>query len=214
MKWIKLTDRLPQEGKQVVIKDSQGIMAQYTRNNDGYNESATGNNNQLVEWLDEEAEWVDPQLERILKTHQEIIHTYHCGSLADKIGSVLRHYQRESASAIGERKRMTEDTLVYFRSVVMITESIGLAGTHGEKNARLRGLIELLNTAIDKLRDEQLNGLLHNWPDYSIGGRSDYPYRSILDEVRNLKRENDELKKQLNGSEGTTQGTDDDNVKF
>ena len=158
----------------------------------------------LVRWLDEEAEPTqDPKLERIVKEHEQIIHTFHCGDLAKKIQAILNHYKHDAAQAISERKRMNQETLVYFRSVIMCAEMVGMGGTHHEKDARLRGMIELLNQAIKKLQDEDHNSLLDNWG-YGFGGRSDYPYRSLLDDMRQLKRENEELKKQLHTFEGKT----------
>lgn len=134
------------------------------------------------------------KIKQLIKRHADSIHTHHCGDEAEQIASILNHYERTAASAIGEKKDAIDGTLVYFRSLVMLCESIGMAHTHGEKNARLRGLVELLNSAIGKLKQEKTDALLNNWEMYSWS-YSDYPYRGVIEKYNDLKRENEELKK-------------------
>lgn len=136
------------------------------------------------------------QIKKIINQHEKSIHIYHAGDEAEKIAQVINHYERKAAEAIGSRKQMIEDTLVYFRSVVMITESIGMAGTHAEKAARLRGLIELLQSAISKLKQEKEEDILNNWRSFSWDF-STYPYQSILEKFDDAKRENERLKSRL-----------------
>ena len=136
------------------------------------------------------------KLKSLIESHEKSIHIYHAGDDADKVAQIIRHYERCAADAIGARKQMIEDTLVYFRSVVLITESIGLAGTHAEKAARLRGLIELLQSAITKLKQEKEESLLNNWSWYSWDF-STFPYENILRRFDELKRENESLKESL-----------------
>lgn len=120
----------------------------------------------------------------------------HYGSykLLDRIQNHIGDEERNAQIAIADKKQLIEDALVYFRSVVMIAESIGMAGTHAEKSARLRGLIELLNSAISKLRKEQTDSILNNWEMFHWG-YSDYPYKRILENYSDLQRQNDDLKK-------------------
>lgn len=136
------------------------------------------------------------KINQIIKEHESSVRCYYAGDESEKIKALLSHYKDKSAEEIGKRKQLIEDALVYFRSVVMITESIGMAGTHAEKSARLRGLIELLNSAISKLRAEQSDSLLNNWESYSWS-YSDYPYRAMLESMNRLKAQNEYLKAKL-----------------
>jgi hypothetical protein len=79
----------------------------------------------------------------------------------------------------------------------MLAESVGMGSTHGEKAARLRGMIELLDNTISKLKEEHTDQILNHWP-FGFGGMSDYPYRAILEKLDSLKRENEELKLKVN----------------
>lgn len=115
------------------------------------------------------------------------------GEYPSRLRNLFLHYQQKAGNAIAKNKSVVEDCLVYFRSVAMLAESVGMAQTHNEKNARLRGLVELLESAIHKLRTHQEDELMHNWQ-YFSWHVSDYPYRAVL---RNLQQENRELKAKL-----------------
>jgi hypothetical protein len=81
----------------------------------------------------------------------------------------------------------------------MSVEMVAIAQTHGEKNARLRGFIELLNSTSSKLNDGYEDEILRGWR-FETYGNSDLPYQSILRKFNELKRENAELKEKLNPS--------------
>jgi hypothetical protein len=121
---------------------------------------------------------------------------FSCGSLLDQVAHVVETAERGSRTAIADKRKLIEDALVYFRSVILIAESIGMAATHAEKAARLRGLIELLNSAISKLRNDQQEHLLQNWESFSWG-YSDYPYHRILEKYSELERQNKQMKEAL-----------------
>lgn len=136
------------------------------------------------------------KLKTFIQRHEKSIHIFHAGDIADKTAQVVNHYEHLAAEAVTKRKQFIEDALVYFRSVIMITETIGMAGTHAEKAARLRGLVELLNSVINKLKDEQTENILSNWEFFSWD-YSSYPYKSVLEKFSESKRENEQLKKRI-----------------
>lgn len=139
---------------------------------------------------------LEQELIGIINKHQDSIKNYYHGNVVDKVNHLLNHYKDIAAKEIEQRKSLIEDVLVYFRSVVMITETVGMAGTHAEKAARLRGLIELLNSTINKLRNSQTDHLLNNFGWYNWD-YSDYPYRSLIEKLSELKRQNEYFKAQL-----------------
>lgn len=139
--------------------------------------------------LEEAKEAIKFLIDREEKTRRH----YSSYTLLDRLQNHIADEERNAQSAIADKKRLIEDATVYFRSVIMISESIGMASTHAEKSARLRGLIELLNSAISKLRQEQQESLLNNWEHFHWG-YSDYPYKRILENYSDLQRENDRMK--------------------
>lgn len=141
-------------------------------------------------------ETFEQKLKRIINQHEKSIHIYHAGDEVEKVAQIVNHYERIAAEAIAKRKQFIEDALVYFRSVVMITETVGMAGTHAEKAARLRGLVELLNNVIAKLKQEQTENILYNWQGFNWDF-STYPYQSVLQKFDETKRENEQLKSRI-----------------
>lgn len=134
------------------------------------------------------------EIEKIIAEKEKEYGSYYStDSLPNKLLRVLQSAERGSVSAIADKRKLIEDALVYFRSVAMISESIGMAGTHAEKASRLRGLIELLNSAIGKLRNEQQESLLQNWESFSWS-YSDYPYRKVLENYKALQIQNEQMK--------------------
>ncbi|MFT3679451.1 MAG: hypothetical protein QM791_04210 [Ferruginibacter sp.] len=136
------------------------------------------------------------ELEAAVKAHEKTARTHFTGSLTDRLNSLVNHYRHDTANMVAKRKELIENTLVYFRSVAMISESIGMAGTHAEKSARLRGLIELINSAISKLRKEQEEDILSNWNFFSWD-HATYPYLRVLEKFNELKQQNEWLRKNL-----------------
>lgn len=133
------------------------------------------------------------KIDKVIKRYEDDIQIGLSGEYHTKIRNLISHFQQETAKAISTKKSLLDDCTVYFRSVVMLAESVGMAETHAEKSARLRGLVQLLESAIVKLRNSQGDELMHNWQyfDFNI---SDYPYRAVL---RNLQQENQEMKRRL-----------------
>lgn len=138
------------------------------------------------------------KIDEIIRQHEKVTHHSICGDIFERLEFVISWYKRESADQITERKQLIEDSISYFKSIRMLCESVGMGTTHAEKEHRLRGLIQLLDVAIEKLRKEETDNLENNWPFFRWGNRSDYPYRDILSKYDELKRENDELKKKIN----------------
>lgn len=56
MKWIKVTDRLPEKGKSVVVRDAKGHAETYKLTEYGWNlqNQVLGSNETAVEWLEED----------------------------------------------------------------------------------------------------------------------------------------------------------------
>lgn len=110
------------------------------------------------------------------------------GSTAERAKSVLREYEDKATSALSDVKAFRDDMLTYFRALVLILTMTGEAATHAEKAARLRGAIELLESAIEQLRKKDLDLLfsMWRWPDLF---RSDWPTRRLMERIHDLERE-------------------------
>lgn len=148
------------------------------------------------EWMAEKYEGWDKLEDFVKRTETESRH-YYGGSLTERIVAVINHSQHLAAKALADKMQVIDDMKTYVRSMCMCAEMVAIAGTHGEKAARLRGMIELMNSTSNKLNEGYSDELLNGWR-FQTYGNSDLPYQSILRKCEELKRENEALKKQLN----------------
>lgn len=134
------------------------------------------------------------EIETLLREHQakqKFSQGY--GSTAERARSSFMHYEDKATRALSDVKVFRDDMLVYFRALVLILTMTGEAGTHAEKAARLRGAIELLEQAIEQLRNKDLETLfsMWKWPDLF---RSDWPTRRLMERIHDQERELNELR--------------------
>lgn len=145
----------------------------------------------------EEVVTVDVQhLERILEKFEKDEHVtygYH-RTFAQRLESMLRFYQDRAVNQMRGSQSLRDDVLVYMRALSMIVAQAADAATHGEKNARLRGVIAMCETAIQQLRKEEFSFNSNFYWREDIF-RSDYPVRHYLDRIHELEQKVEELQK-------------------
>ncbi len=116
------------------------------------------------------------------------------GSLADQVREAFQWHHRKTEQVIGGAKAFNQDLIVYFRAIALVAGMVGNAGTHREKNARLRGLIEQIESAVQKLRDNDMRfDRDYYWAAPDVW-RSDYPVREYIQRNQELERQIAELK--------------------
>lgn len=131
----------------------------------------------------------------IIKDHSERLRCYHCGSDEEKIAHIIRDYHDHATEAIGKVKAFRDDLQTWLRAIALVLEMTGNASTHAEKNARLRGALELLESAIGKLRDHEIEfSMSYRFNAHDVF-RSDYPTRHFLERIRELEHELKEARK-------------------
>lgn len=143
------------------------------------------------------------RLEELLDKEQEFQREYRAyGTLADKIANCFAWYRNNQERVIGGAKVFNEDMILYMRAIALVAEMVGNAGTHAEKNARLRGLIEQIESAIHKLREQQFNFReTYYWRSPDVW-RSDYPLRRYMEQKHDLQRQLDQANEQIAALKG------------
>ncbi|MBL1176935.1 hypothetical protein [Pantanalinema sp. GBBB05] len=140
---------------------------------------------------------LEQQSDRIvgaLKDHERRLGCHYSSEPADRVRSILRDYEERAARATQLLADMRSDTLTYLRAISLMIDSAGNAGTHREKDATLRAVIRLTESAIAKLRDS-LKRFGSNWHNPDIFA-SDYPVMDYIKRIRELESENKALKGQ------------------
>ena len=125
-------------------------------------------------------------LVKITQQYEEVIRYMHCGSLPEKIEALLRRSEQQVSEALASMRQFNEDTLIWVHALVIVADSAANAGTHTEKNARLRGLVGILESTAEKLREQQFtfDSSYHRWPNLY---HSDYPVRRYMDRAESAE---------------------------
>lgn len=127
------------------------------------------------------------KITKIVREHEEDLHSYSGDDISRRVAGILRHYQSIAEQQVSKQKTLRDDLLVWFRAMAMNLEMTGNAGTHAEKGARLRGAIDLTESVIGKLRDMTFDlQWSHSWPDFF---RSDFPVREYMNRAHRAEAE-------------------------
>lgn len=124
-------------------------------------------------------------IELLVKDHQSRIRIHRADGIVNQLNGVIQDYQHSAELALSAAADFREEVLRWFCGLRIVADSVANAGTHSEKNARLRGLTEILDSASEKLRKMHFDITLGSaWPDVF---RTDYPTRHFLERIRELE---------------------------
>lgn len=99
-----------------------------------------------VEWSEEKARFVVR-----LREQMKAFRIHWSGSPEQMLNSVLRHERSHTEKAIAGAKNFRDSCLIMLKSLEVVIESIECASTHSEKNARLRGLMDVVHRNMDRM---------------------------------------------------------------
>jgi hypothetical protein len=135
------------------------------------------------------------ELEKItalVERYEKKIRTSYAGSLHRRIEHLLDQFERKTGRALNGAMNFRDKSLLHLRALAMCLEMTGNAATHGEKNARLRGALEIIEATIEKLEREEFKiDDFFTWHGTENGFifRSSYPVRELLDKIQQLETE-------------------------
>jgi hypothetical protein len=142
------------------------------------------------------------EIHKLILEHQEK-QNYHqgFGTPAQKVKAILREYEDKTVRAYNGATHVRDDMLSFFRALALVLTMTGEAATHAEKNARLRGAIELLESAIEKLRHQSFEQLfdVYRFPDLF---RSDWPTRRLMERIHDLEQQVKDLQPKTDEPKG------------
>ncbi len=119
-------------------------------------------------------------------------HTY-----SERLLVLLSYLKTNEDSAKAQLVNARIDFQVLLRSIALILDSVANAGTHTEKNARLRGALIIVEEKIDDLRESHLEQLEENrfiGHDYH---QSLYPVQRLFEKIHDLQNEVKRLEDEL-----------------
>lgn len=148
-----------------------------------------------VRFRAEDAAEVEALREMLADSMRKSGHVHH-GRLSSMLASCVSQHEQTASAALAGAEQVRDDVLCYLRSVAFAIETATCDHTsHAEKNARLRGILALLERHIQSLREEKFNfrdALWRRSPDLFAWRE---PERRLRERVRELEAEVAELRK-------------------
>lgn len=145
-------------------------------------------------------ETLDDKLKQLISEHETKLYCgYASDDLSKQIEALFREYERTAADAIMDAQHFQSDIRTWLQALVLCIEMVGSAGTHTEKNARLRGLAELVGNALRKVSEydyrlDCVNRRRYRPADLFI---NDFPVRHWKERAEDAERELKNLKLQM-----------------
>jgi hypothetical protein len=121
----------------------------------------------------------------VLEKHEKQCNQTGRGRLDQRVQAMLDCYQSTTVGALEQSKRFRDRLLTDLRAWVLVLTMVANAYTHREKDSRLRGCVELINTCHDTL--EKLTFELGPWFPFWDPWKADYPSRYFQDRIRELE---------------------------
>lgn len=121
-------------------------------------------------------------------------YSYSSHTLSQRVQRVVDHYTRMAATSVSNAREFKNDILSWLRAMAINAESVSWAGTHQEKNARLRGLVEVIDQACKRVNELRLEDRTYAY-DINDWIKSDFPVREYKRRIYELEAEIASLKK-------------------
>lgn len=110
--------------------------------------------------------------------------------VADRVQGYVDHYVRLASRSIAKTTAFKNGVIAWLRGIAINAQAVSWASTHHEKDARLRGLIEVIETAIKQLDELRLDDHMEGWTDtVDTWLKSDFPTREMRRRILDLEAE-------------------------
>lgn len=133
------------------------------------------------------------EIERYIQNHEAYNQISSYGGRTERIGHLLNDYRQAEVEVTHKLASFKQDVMVWMRAFALVIDSAANASTHSEKNARLRGVVEMVESAVDKLRTD-FHHFSISWGRNPDIFRSEYPVKQYVQRIRELEAELNKLK--------------------
>lgn len=165
---------------------------------------------------DNDKQTLESRLENLIRDHEEKLHSgYGHWDMAEQIRHIIREYERNAADAILDAQHFQTDMTMWLQGLALCCHMVSNGQTHAEKDARMRGLVEMIESAVHKVKE-------YDWKLSRMNRRSyrpddlfnnDYPVRYFKERAERAERELKELKG-IKDEQPTDTSSDDSYVPF
>ena len=137
------------------------------------------------------SELIEERLEVLIQEHEIKLHSgYATNDQIESLKHIFREYERNAADAIMDAQQFQNDMVRWLQALAIVAQMVSNASTHAEKSARMRGLVEVIESALGKVRDydyklERFNRRSYRPDDLFV---NDYPVRHYKERAEEAER--------------------------
>jgi hypothetical protein len=149
-------------------------------------------------------------LQNVMDEQEKKIRSAYHHSPADRLRHIFNQLEWRATKSQTAFKTLRDDMLVWARAIGLAANMAANGGTHREIDARMRGLIEMIESAVNAIRNaEEPSRFGYNVPDVF---RSDYPVKEHVRRIHELERELEYERKRNDKSPEVEESADLDSV--
>jgi hypothetical protein len=135
------------------------------------------------------------KIEQFLHEKAQEHHYYtHPDTKSGRAKQIIYYFRDIATRHLTTVKQFRDETVIWMKALELIAEMVSNASSHAEKNARLRGMSELIQEYIQKAMkaDFDFGHSYYWWPDNGLF-KGDSPTRDLMRRIHELERENKRL---------------------
>jgi hypothetical protein len=130
------------------------------------------------------------ELRSTIAAHEAEQRHHYGGTLAQRLDGLIERYRDGAIRQLRSVKRFRDEMVLQLQAMKIVADMVAAGQTHREKDARLRGMIEVIGGAISKISKIRLEIEDHDSFAYVDDVfRSDYPTRELFRRIHELERE-------------------------
>lgn len=127
-------------------------------------------------------------IDELIAKHEKELRTSFSDSRVGKVEGLLNKYRRKADDAIQGTNKFRHELMVNLQAWGLVLQMVDNAATHKEKNARLRGCIELVNGTITKLQSHHFESVYYfrDWPNIFL---ADGANKALMQRIHSLEEQ-------------------------
>jgi len=130
----------------------------------------------------------EADLAEIVQMHEKALSTSFAGGIYNKIKYLLDHYQHKQDIFNFANRKFISDIITQMKALSIVAQMVSNAQTHAEKNARMRGLMEIIDGAINEMQNIDFKEILSSY-EYESVFKPTYPVQRLLGKLRDARAE-------------------------
>ncbi len=140
------------------------------------------------------------KINEILSGFEKKLSNKYGGDMAERLHHVLNQFDNLATGSVLQAKDFVDDVKTQFKALELVMEGVSSEGyNHTQKRTIANHVINMLRSMVDRIDQVEWNYSSRIYERYNYF-RSQSPERTLMEKYKEVKRELDELKSQINAS--------------